>query len=127
MNAQVRRIAESNFVLLWNMRYTRRELAEHFGVDRRIIDHVVEYLSLQPVTRLEEPPWEVTIEEEFASQEYLELAPQVAERAKECCEKRMEELRNESESASQTRGYEWRERQQDLTYRVYLSNGRVLQ
>ena len=46
MNAQVRRIAESNFVLLWNMRYTRRELAEHFGVDRRIIDHVVEYLSL---------------------------------------------------------------------------------
>ena len=127
MNAQVRRIAESNFVLLWNMRYTRRELAEHFGVDRRIIDHVVEYLSLQPVTRLEEPPWKVTIEEEFASQEYLELAPQVAERAKECCEKRMEDLRNESKSASQTRGYEWRERQQDVTYRVYLSNGRVLQ
>jgi hypothetical protein len=127
MNAQVRRIAASNFLLLWNMRYTRRELAEHFGVDRRIIDHVVEYLSLQPVTKLEEPPWKVTVEEEFASQEYLELAPQVAKRAKECAEKRMEELRNESESASQTRGYEWRERQQDVTYRVYLSNGRVLQ
>ena len=127
MNAQVRRIAASNFLLLWNMRYTRRELAEHFGVDRRIIDHVVEYLSLQPVTKLEEPPWKVTVEEEFASQEYLELAPQVAKRAKECAEKRMEDLRNESKSASETRGYEWRERQQDVTYRVYLSNGRVLQ
>ena len=127
MNAQVRRIVESNFLLLWNMRYTRRELAEHFGVGRRIIDQVVEYLSLQPVTKLDEAPWEVTIEEEFASQEYLELAPQVAERAKECCEKRMEELRNEPESASRFRGYDWREQQQDVTYRVYLSNGRVLE
>ena len=116
MNAQVRRIAESNFRELWNMGWTRSELADHYCVQYSTINKVVEYMDLPPVLKADLAQ---TPDEDRASRESLRLAPMVAEKARAHWEKHLEARRNESESATQTR--------QDVTYRVYLSNGRVLQ
>lgn len=124
MNVQVRRIAESNFVELWNSGWTRRELAEHFGVHYRTINQVVEYMSLLPVLPADLAP---TPDEDRASRESLRLAPLVAEKAKTYWEKHLEARRNESESATLTRDYEWRQQQQESRYRVILSHSRVLE
>lgn len=126
MNVQVRRIAnETNFVELWNSgKWTRKKLAEHFGVKYRTINQVVEYMSLVPVLPADVAP---TDEEELASRESLRLAPLVAEKAKKCWQDHLEARRNESEKASQTRDYEWRQQQQDLRYRVILSHSRALE
>ena len=124
MNVQVRRIADANFVELWNNGWTRRELAEHFGVHYRIINQVVEYMGLLPVLPADLAP---TPDEDRASRESLRLAPLVAEKARTYWEKHLEARRNESESASQTRDWEWRQQQQDSRYRVILSHSRVLE
>jgi hypothetical protein len=124
MNVQVRRIAESNFLELWNSGWTRRELAEHFGVHYRTIKQVVEYMSLLPVLPADLAP---TPDEDRASRESLRLAPMVAEKARAYWEKHLEARRNESESATQTRDWEWRQQQQDSRYRVILSHSRALE
>jgi len=99
MNVQVRRIADANFVELWNSGWTRRELAEHFGVHYRTINQVVEYMGLLPVLPADLAP---TPDEERASRESLRLAPLVAEKARTYWEKHLEARRSESESATQT-------------------------
>ena len=124
MNVQVKRIAESNFLELWNSGWTRRELAEHFGVHYRTINEVVEYMSLLPVLPADLAP---TPDEDRASRESLRLAPMVAEKAQTYWERHLEARRNESESASQTRDCEWRQQQQDSRYRVILSHSRALE
>ena len=124
MNAQVRRIAETNFLELWNMGWTRSELAEHYGVQYRTINQVVEYLDLLPVLKADLAP---TPDEDRASRESLRLAPMVAEKARAYWEKHLEARRNESENASRTRDYEWHQQQQDSRYRVILSHSRVLE
>jgi hypothetical protein len=124
MNVQVRRIAESNFLELWNMGWTRPELAEHYGVHYRTINQVVEYMGLLPVLPADLAP---TPDEDRASRESLRLAPMVAEKARAYWEKHLEARRNESESASQTRDCEWRQQQQESRYQVILSHSRVLE
>ena len=124
MNVQVRRIAESNFLELWNMGWTRPELAEHYGVHYRTINQVVEYMGLLPVLPADLAP---TPDEDRASRESLRLAPMVAEKARAYWEKHLEARRNESESASQTRDCEWRQQQQESRYRVILSHSHVLE
>jgi len=79
MNVQVRRIAETNFLELWNMGWTRSELAEHYGVQYCTINQVVEYLDLLPVLKADLAP---TPDEDRASRESLRLAPMVAEKAR---------------------------------------------
>ena len=124
MNVQVRRIAESNFLELWNMGWTRLELADHYGVHYRTINQVVEYMGLLPVLKADLAP---TPDEDRASRESLRLAPMVADKARAFWEKHLEARRNESESATQTRDWEWRQQQQDSRYRVILSHSRVLE
>ena len=124
MNAQVRRIAETNFLELWNMGWTRIELAEHYGVQYRTINQVVEYLDLLPVLKADMAP---SPEEDRASRESLRLAPMVAEKARAYWEKHLEARRNESENASRMRDCEWHQKQQDSRYRVILSHNHVLE
>lgn len=106
MNDHHRRIANSEEFKEKAARMHVKTLARELHVSTATLYEMLDFIGIKKkVGRLTEKDYAPTPEEDLASMNSLALAPMVAERAKEHFQKHLEDLRNESENASQIRGY----------------------
>lgn len=106
MNSQIKAIASTErFMQLYNAGKTRTEIARYYGCPVRVINNVVEYLSLRPINQNDVAPSE---EEEEFSRENLALAPSVYEAAEPFRQRYIERKESETEVMTYHRSYRWR-------------------